>query len=371
MASQVWDIRNFGCVQSFTPEGERADQLASFAPAPRHKRIVSGGRQLHVFDYERQKNPHLTDDQPIQHALFNPLTMHVMTAGASTVKVCAQACFTASLLCHQDSLAPLSTQVWDVLTGELKKVFRGVVEGDITALTLDGRNCKFLCGTHSGIVSEFTAVNGAFMKDLGRGTDPAHSSEVSGLAYSVRHKCVAATLRATTCNDHHTALSRYHRARRCVVSASWDRTIVVHDDMDNQQGILLRDISHAHTADIACMALSDHLSLIATGAVDGSVHVWDFEVRVSPLLSRGRAGPGTPHWPWKMAFSHHSTATAASPGGHLPRPHVPTDPPALPRPVPAAALLRRGRERVHMGRAAGGRQAHVRIAAPRQPPIDH
>lgn len=76
-----------------------------------------------------------------------------------------------------------------MLTGELKKVFRNVVDGDITALTLDGRNCKFLCGTHSGIVSEFTAVNGAYMKELGRGTIPAHTSEVSGLAYSTRHKC--------------------------------------------------------------------------------------------------------------------------------------------------------------------------------------
>lgn len=70
-------------------------------------------------------------------------------------------------------------------------------------------------------------------------------------------------------------------ARRCVVSASWDRSIVVHDDMDNERGILLRDVSDTHTADIACMALSDHLSLIATGAVDGSVHVWDFEVRAA------------------------------------------------------------------------------------------
>ena len=67
-----------------------------------------------------------------------------------------------------------------------------------------------------------------------------------------------------------------------MVSVSWDRNVCIYDDGNNDGLTLLRVIRFAHDRDITCVAFSYQLSVIATGAADGSLRLWDFQVRRRP-----------------------------------------------------------------------------------------
>ncbi len=89
-------------------------------------------------------------------------------------------------------------------------------------------------------------MNGAFMKSLYK-----HQREVSAVCYAASSKTV--------------------------VTASWDRSIAVIDEMPPDAGIPLRVLEDAHAADITAATVSEELALIASGDAAGIVHVWDFE----------------------------------------------------------------------------------------------
>ena len=52
----------------------------------------------------------------------------------------------------------------------------------------------------------------------------------------------------------------------------------VYDEKDPEQSQLLRKISGGHTEEITIMAFSFHLSLVATGCVNGEIAIYDFEM---------------------------------------------------------------------------------------------
>jgi len=63
-----------------------------------------------------------------------------------------------------------------------------------------------------------------------------------------------------------------------IVSVSWDRSLVVHDEKPNTEDCpALRTVTNAHDADINCLAYSRELSLLGTGAADGTLRVWDYQ----------------------------------------------------------------------------------------------
>jgi len=52
----------------------------------------------------------------------------------------------------------------------------------------------------------------------------------------------------------------------------------VYDEDNTEESELLRRVSGAHVDEITALSYNDHLSLLATGSVDGMVCVWDFEM---------------------------------------------------------------------------------------------
>ncbi|CAK9106612.1 Uncharacterized WD repeat-containing protein alr2800 [Durusdinium trenchii] len=224
---KVWDIRNFGCVQTFTPEA--SETVRDFVSLTPHKTLLAVGRRMNLFEYETQKNPDLTDDQPPFRAQYNSTTMTIITASGRDVKI------------------------WDARKGTLVKTFRGLNDGhELSSFCLDDRERKLILGDHQGHIRIYDYANGSEMKALAY-PKRAHRSEVSHLIY---------------CNKH-----------KMVISCAWDDSILIHDEMDPEEGIMLRKIQGGHQADITAMTYSQKLSLIATGAqsVEAPIILWDFE----------------------------------------------------------------------------------------------
>mmetsp|Transcript_1193 Transcript_1193/g.1210 ORF Transcript_1193/g.1210 Transcript_1193/m.1210 type:complete len:205 (+) Transcript_1193:1526-2140(+) len=56
------------------------------------------------------------------------------------------------------------------------------------------------------------------------------------------------------------------------------KTLYVYDEDDTDESELLRKITGGHNEEITIVKYDDHLSLVATGALNGEVLVWDFEM---------------------------------------------------------------------------------------------
>jgi len=236
---KVWDIRNFACMQTMTADPPQ--EISDFTSVHRMKSLMVGGKQMHLFDYEKLTNPQMTDDLPLFAAFYNPTTMTFITASGRDIKL------------------------WDARHGTLIKRFRGLSSvSSLSALCLDDRERKFIIGQHDGSIVVCDYVNGSEMKRFAY-PETSHRSEVSALLY---------------CNQF-----------KVVISAGWDDTIIIHEEMDAEKGIMLRKMTGGHFGgDVTSLAYSYNLSLIASGSSSpvAPVVLWDFEFgRVEAILHPG------------------------------------------------------------------------------------
>ena len=222
-------MRNFSCVQTFTAEDRWKGGISAFVPIAPHKQILGVGRAMHIFEYQKLENPELTDDTAVFCALYNATTLTVMTASAREVKI------------------------WDAKDGALLRVYRELSQSELTVACLDFRERKVIIGDHDGQMAVLDYLNGAEMKNFQytESDDRAHRNEVTRLCYCDKYKTV--------------------------ISCSWDRSIMVHDDNDSERGILLRQMIGGHSSDITALAYSENLSLIASASSDATLQIWDYE----------------------------------------------------------------------------------------------
>ncbi|RHZ04468.1 hypothetical protein DYB37_012928, partial [Aphanomyces astaci] len=162
---KVWDIRNFACMQTFTAENANMSDIKSFVSVTSHKRLVAGGKRMTLFDYEKLRNPKLTDDFPVFQALFNPISLTFITAAGTDIKI------------------------WDAHLGKLLRIYNST---DLTAMCLDNRSRKFIVGDHDGNIKVYDYLNGMYMKCFAYpDTDnKAHVAEVSRLYYCNEYRTV-------------------------------------------------------------------------------------------------------------------------------------------------------------------------------------
>ena len=76
-------------------------------------------------------------------------------------------------------------------------------------MCFDDRQRKFFLGDSAGNITCHNYINGSLMKEF-----EAHQDQVTQLVY---------------CDED-----------KCLLSASWDRSVCIADDMDNDEGVLLR-----------------------------------------------------------------------------------------------------------------------------------
>eukprot|EP01083_Nonionella_stella_P103448 295393_1 len=231
---KIWDIRNFGCVQTISTADEnddRIDRLTGIARVSRHNRIALASRRLHYYcsDGGTLTERQFADSIPTARVAFNSREPAFLSASGRTVKV------------------------WRASTGDLMRVFRDITEKEITSFCLDGNQKKMFLGDASGNIGVYSVLNGSLMAVC----YPSHSGEVS--------EC------------------RFVDDIKCVMTSSWDGTVNMYDPSDHLKTPkkemtccrLKASMTH-HTDEITCMAASTNLSLVATGSVSGKLILWDY-----------------------------------------------------------------------------------------------
>eukprot|EP00947_MAST-08B_sp_MAST-8B-sp1_P005471 g5471.t1 len=202
---KVWDMRDFQCVQSFRTfpvnedifapdqdEKEKKQKLQGFLCCQgrdhdKLTRFVGHSHALHFFEQGNVNVEAGADDVAITHAIFNEVSLTIITTSGSTVKI------------------------WSALTGKLVNVFRNMTSGgsDITAICLDDRKRKFILGDHNGFINVYNYQSGALMKSF-----DSHKGQISELVYIEEAKFV--------------------------LSVSWDRTVVLHNEFFPDAGQIVR-----------------------------------------------------------------------------------------------------------------------------------
>jgi WD40 repeat protein len=136
-------------------------------------------------------------------------------------------------------------RVWDACTGELRDTFHNISRSQITKFCLDSRQRKVIVVNQGGDVGVHNYLNGTHVRMMQK-----HKNEVACIEYCEEDKCI--------------------------ITASWDRELRVYNDMEHMHLDPMRRVAFAHRADITTMAVSNQLSLVATGAQDGSLKIWDY-----------------------------------------------------------------------------------------------
>lgn len=192
-------------------------------------------------------------------------------------------------------------------TGKLLETFHDLTSAEISALCLDDRQRKLVVGDLTGRIGVFKYTNGAWMKDLQSHTRPVTDLIYHDAVSALRcPSCVVALRRRGAvslrdalfrCSLHHlctcaflTPLPSRRRAQaKSVLSTSWDRSVLLQDEMDPDGAVVVRAMDGAkHQGDVVTSAFSPTLDLVATGAVDGTVRMWSLEsYKLEAVLLQG------------------------------------------------------------------------------------
>jgi WD40 repeat protein len=286
---KVWDARNFSCCQSF----QSMSQISSFtACSQRHKRIFVVGKCHEIQIYEQEGGPFLRrpQEEPIFVSAYSPFTMTMLTANAQDVKV------------------------WDGITGNLSRVYRGLADTDLTAVCLDSRQRKLFVADQAGKIRAYNYLTGAYMKSL-----TPHNEEVIAMCY-----CGTVSMTQHAQERTHQKGSIRHIGvlcvcalalqRRLLISAT-DRTVYVHDERYAQwrssltahpvllplavfcvsdvpcvpsvcflrapspieEAVLYMTVTSGEGAEYLVVSVSDTLSTLACAMSNGKIDLWSLE----------------------------------------------------------------------------------------------
>ena len=226
----VWDMRSM----SLSQELQMSDlppkvAVSSLCVLPQHRQVLIAARRLWCFEGPEEVDQAYTALSPIAAGLYNPQARSFVTAAGRCV------------------------HIWDAASGRLLKELKDVTPTNITAICLDDRQRKLVVADHAGTIRVLNYANGALMKTM----EP-HRGEVSALLYV--------------------------GARRHVISASWDRSLMLHDESvgDEAPRLLRRVAAPSHASDITCAAFAPSMQLVATGGDDGTLQVWRLDERGQP-----------------------------------------------------------------------------------------
>ena len=225
----IWDSRSLTCSQKLqvnVPPGTEL-QSPSMALVPRHHMIVTAARRLSSFRGPEEPDAFLTDADPIACGLYNNQAQSFCTASGTSV------------------------MMWDASTGQLARRYDDVTPTPITAICLDDRERKLLVADHAGNILVLNYQSGAIMKKMVR-----HHGQISSLLYIPE--------------------------RRYVVATSWDRTVTLQDESEQDEGKLLKSMPSGHACDVTTAAFSYAHSLLATGGDDGGLQIWRLDERTIP-----------------------------------------------------------------------------------------
>mmetsp|Transcript_14193 Transcript_14193/g.40804 ORF Transcript_14193/g.40804 Transcript_14193/m.40804 type:complete len:1142 (-) Transcript_14193:83-3508(-) len=229
---RLWDVRRVVCLQNFCATDKQAEKNGELEPLePRAicalgtNRVLISGRRMVVFDREAP-NPHLTADWQIHAVAFNERRIEIVT--------------------------PIKNDlyVWCALTGMLRTVHDNVIEGTITAMTLDLSERRIFVGADDGEIHVVNYGCGALLKKL-----TPHQYEVTQIT------CIP---------------------EKVLTLSAPEKMLVIHDDNESDRSFVLKRIDLSGAGAITQFAY-DGGSVIACTSQDWKV-VWyhmDFAKEVS------------------------------------------------------------------------------------------
>jgi WD40 repeat protein len=220
---KVWDIRNLSCAQTFNLEEKQSGfrfALSDFTYLQHHQRLVFGGKSLTFYDYDKNHNPYLVDDNLPLAAFYTPTYHKILTPISNKVKV------------------------WNALTALPETLYAASAESEISFVEMDDWEKRMIVGDIKGRTRVYNIKNGALMKALAD-----HKGEIN---------CVTSNV-----------------AMAVIVTASLDMNIMVHDDKELTETKVLKVIDVNSV--VAVVRLVPLLDLLLVGNNEGEVLAWDLE----------------------------------------------------------------------------------------------
>lgn len=210
---KVWDTKKFKCVD--TPTLENIEDKHSFkvngiCRIPFPNKIVLYGKNIYVFGYDKNNSLTSADENVSLCARFVAGSLSLMTPVGNKVKL------------------------WNLLTGEVKKIFSDLTKTDITSLVLDAKGKRFVMGDSEGNVGVYNVTNGALLKTLTK-----HKAEIIFLIHAGNKPPPIPSLKAGESQVNlpdpkvsTTSVGKQGMDVEYFISVSVDNQIKIHDDKE-------------------------------------------------------------------------------------------------------------------------------------------
>ena len=222
MTIKIWDSKKFMC--SDTMNVEEFEEKKNFNPngiciLTNPLKLIVIGKTLSFLEYDRNNNLTSADENVSICAKFIPSNLTLLTPVGNKIKV------------------------WNLLTGEVKRIFSNLSKTDISSCNLDSRAKRFMVGDLEGNVGVYNVNNGAQLKTLNK-----HKNEVISIIHSEQLEYI--------------------------ISASIDNEIKIHDDRELADSDLLRtlEIGNFH---ISSITFNHDLGKIIVGGNNGTIGIFE------------------------------------------------------------------------------------------------
>ena len=122
------------------------------------KKILIYGEKLMIYEKGKDKNPNLTDDNPLLGCVYNNLSKDIISFSNKRVKI------------------------WNIFTGKVKKMYDDLMKGyEITSFTYDKQMKRFYLGDNGGHIKGFNMFTGDLLKDF-----LPHEKEIINVIHSTK-----------------------------------------------------------------------------------------------------------------------------------------------------------------------------------------
>ncbi|CAL1150123.1 unnamed protein product [Cladocopium goreaui] len=188
---KTWDLGTYQMIQSFVVD--EITILRAFVSIPSSKRVIAVDREFVAFDYQNTGIADQTEEEPLIKVFYNE-RLKVFVSGTINV-----------------------VKIWDAVTGAIKVVITHK-DAEITDFCFDDRGRKLFVSDHLGKIHVYHSSTGCLVKKL-----TSHNKEVSGMIYC--------------------------QGDKNIITVSWDRSIVVHDESSKTE-VVHRRATNSHKAHV-------------------------------------------------------------------------------------------------------------------------
>ena len=159
-----------------------------------------------------------------------------------------------------------------MMTGKLKKVFIDLMDdkipGELTSLYYGSKCRKIYIGDNVGNLRLFNMKNGDLLKRVRNEKEEFDMQD----KFLKRQNLI----KKKEINEVSNII--YLEEEKLLITASWDSTIKIYNENDDQETVLIRIMSGGHKdSDISALAFSNNLGLLASGSHNGIITLWEFE----------------------------------------------------------------------------------------------